>query len=98
MKSFVFIGLFLLTAIQALPQKKISGTVRGTIVDTASKQDLSEATVSVTPVNLDSSDIQFSTTDRKGNFLIKNLQPGTYHLLISFEGYNHIRKNFTISS
>jgi hypothetical protein len=82
----------------AFPQKKISGTVRGTIVDTAGKQDLSEATVSITPINSDSSDIQFSTTDRKGAFLIKNLQPGTYHLMISFEGYRHIRKNFTITT
>jgi hypothetical protein len=97
MKFFVLISLFLLIATYAFTQKKISGTVRGTIVDTAGKQDLSEATVSVTPTNSDSSDIQFSTTDRKGVFLIKNLQPGTYHLLISFEGYNHIRKNFTIS-
>ncbi len=98
MKSFVFISVFLLTAIHAFPQKKISGTVRGTIVDTAGKQDLSQATVSVTPVDLDSSDIQFSTTDRKGSFLMKDLKPGTYHLMISFEGYSHIRKNFTITA
>ena len=98
MKSFVFISLFLLTAIHAFPQKKISGTVRGTIVDTAGKQDLSQATVSVTPVDSDSSDIQFSTTDRKGSFVVKNLQPGAYHLMISFEGYSHIRKNFSITS
>src|SRR4029077_7291869 len=98
MKSFVFISFFLLTAIHAFPQKKISGTVRGTIVDTAGKQDLSQATVSITPVDLDSSDVQFSTTDRKGSFLMKDLKPGTYHLMISFEGYSHIRKNFTIST
>ncbi len=24
--------------------------------------------------------------------------PGTYHLIISFEGYSHIRKNFTITA
>jgi len=98
MKSFVFIIFFLLTAIHALPQKKISGTVRGTIVDTTSSQDLSEATVSITPVSSDSSDIQFSTTDRKGSFLVKDLKPGTYHLMISFEGYRHLRKNFTITA
>ena len=98
MKFFVIISFFLLTSIHAFSQKKISGSVKGTIVDTAGKQDLSEATVSVTPVNADSSDIQFSTTDRKGSFIIKNLQPGTYHLMISFEGYSHIRKNFTITA
>ena len=98
MKCFVFFSFFLLTAIHAFPQKKISGTVRGTIIDTAGKQDLSQATVSVTPVDSDSSDIQFSTTDRKGSFLMKDLKPGTYHLMISFEGYSHIRKNFTITA
>src|SRR5882757_4971690 len=98
MKCIVITCFFLLTIIHAFSQKKISGSVKGTIVDTAGKQDLSQATVSVTPVDSDSSDIQFSTTDRKGSFLIKNLQPGAYHLMISFEGYSHIRKNFTISA
>jgi len=98
MKITVLVSLFLLSGIFAFPQGKISGSVKGTIVDTVGKQDLSEATVSVTPIDKDSSDIQFSTTDKKGFFVIKNLQPGAYHLLISFEGYSHIRKNFTISA
>ncbi|HET7003432.1 MAG TPA: TonB-dependent receptor [Puia sp.] len=98
MKFIVITSLLLLTSIHAFSQKKISGSVKGTIVDTAGKQDLSEATVSVTPLNADSSDIQFSTTDRKGSFIIKNLPAGTYHLMISFEGYSHIRKNFTITA
>ena len=29
---------------------------------------------------------------------MKDLKPGTYHLMISFEGYSHIRKNFTITA
>src|SRR5450432_3385257 len=98
MKLTVLISCLLLSGIVAFPQGKISGSVRGTIVDTAGKQDLSEATVSVTPISSDSSDILFSTTDKKGSLSIKNLQPGAYHLLISFEGYSHIRKNFTISA
>jgi hypothetical protein len=98
MKFFLITSFFLLTIIPVFSQKKFSGSVKGTIVDTAGKQDLSEATVSVTPLNADSSDIQFSTTDRKGSFVIKNLPAGTYHLLISFEGYSHIRKNFTITA
>jgi len=77
---------------------KISGSVRGIIVDTTGKQDLSDATVSVTPMVSDSSDIQFVTTDKNGSFLLKNLRAGQYRLLITFEGYRHIRKNFTISS
>src|SRR5450432_2342128 len=98
MKIFVIVFNLLLAGIFAFPQGKFTGSVKGTIVDTVGKQDLSEATVSVTPTDRDSSDIQFSTTDKKGSFFIKNLQPGSYHLMISFEGYSHIRKNFTISA
>jgi Outer membrane protein beta-barrel family/Carboxypeptidase regulatory-like domain len=95
-----------LSGFSALSQKnnaenikgKISGSVKGIIVDTVGKQDLSDATVSVTPLVSDSSDIQFGTTDEKGSFLVKNLRPGHYRLLISFEGYWHIRREFTISS
>jgi hypothetical protein len=76
---------------------KISGSVRGAILDSTNKQDLSEATVSVTPITGDASDVEYVTTDRKGVFQVKNLGAGTYHLLISFEGYRHIRRDFTIS-
>jgi hypothetical protein len=79
-------------------KNRISGSVRGTIVDTSGKQDLSDATVSVTALVSDSSDIQFVTTDKKGYFQVKGLRPGSYRLLISFEGYRHIRKYFTISN
>ena len=84
-----------LTGVTVFAQKvKISGTVRGTILDTAGKQDLSDATVSVTPVQFDSSDVQFVTTDKNGSFLFKNLRPDSYRLLITFEGYRHIRRRF----
>ena len=71
--KFIIIVFLLLAAMNVFPQGKISGSVMGTIVDTAGKQDLSEATVSVTPISGDSSDILFSTTDKKGSFFIKNL-------------------------
>src|SRR4249920_2015292 len=74
---------------------KISGSVRGTIVDSVGKQDMSDATVSVMPLS-DSSDVQYVSTDRKGSFLMKNLGAGNYSLLISFQGFQHIRKTFTI--
>jgi hypothetical protein len=76
---------------------KISGSVRGTVEDTVLRQDLSQATVSITPL-ADSSEIRFSITDRKGSFLIKYLNAGTYRLLISFEGFAPVRKFFTIST
>lgn len=92
----LLIGLY--TCLSGFAQAKIRGTVKGTIIDTAGRPDLSEATVSVTAAGGDSSETQFTTTDKKGVFLIKNLRPGAYHLLITFEGYRHIRKEFTIDA
>ncbi|HEY4935400.1 MAG TPA: TonB-dependent receptor [Puia sp.] len=106
MRSFLFFTFLLLAGFSAFSQgnnsgnakSRIQGSIKGTIVDTTGKQDMSEATVSVKPLGSDSSDIQFVTTDIKGVFLVKNLHPGPYRLLISFEGYRHIRREFTISN
>jgi hypothetical protein len=95
MRIVLFIFLLLATQFLARAQKTY-GSVKGTLTDTTGKQDLSEATVSLTPLS-DSSDIQYVTTDKNGSFRIKNLLPGSYSLLISFEGYQHIRKTFTIN-
>ena len=95
-KSLFLLVIGLIGCLAGFSQAKVRGSVKGTIVDTVGKPDLSEATVSVTAVTADSSDATFTTTDKKGFFLVKNLRPGTYHLLITFEGYRHIRKEFSI--
>jgi Outer membrane protein beta-barrel family/Carboxypeptidase regulatory-like domain len=95
MKPPFFLSILLLIQYSGLAQN-FSGSIKGSIIDTVGKQDLSEATVSITPL-VDSSDIEFVTTDKKGFFLVKNLHPGSYSLLITFEGYQHIRKTFVIS-
>ena len=91
-----FLVAFLLVLHTFVQAQKISGSVKGVIEDTLGKQDLEEATVSVSHIN-DSSDIQFLTTGRNGVFLVKNLKPDTYRLLISFEGYQTVKRIFTIS-
>jgi hypothetical protein len=97
------LSFLLLTGLSGLAQKsnsaksKISGSVRGIITDTSGKQDLADATVSVTPAGGDSTEMHYVTTDEKGFFQVKNLPSGTYRLVISFEGYQHLRKSFTIS-
>jgi Outer membrane protein beta-barrel family/Carboxypeptidase regulatory-like domain len=82
-------------AVRSFSQGKIRGSVKGTIADTASKQMLSDATVSVTPES-DSSDAEFTITDKHGSFIIRNLNPGNYRLLITFEGLRHISKKFSV--
>jgi hypothetical protein len=104
MRILLLFSILLLTGISVFSQvnnsantkSRISGSVKGTIVDTTGKPDMSEATVSVKPIGTDSADIQFTTTNEKGYFMVKNLRPGSYHLLISFEGYRHLRRDITI--
>src|ERR1700733_13707412 len=87
----------LVFALTSYSQEKIRGSVKGTIVDTAGKQDLSYATVSITPES-DSSSAEFSVTDKHGSFLFRNLRPGDYRLLITFEGLHHLSRKFSINS
>ena len=89
--------VFLLVIQVSTRAQKISGSVSGSIVDTLGKQDLQEATVSVSPIN-DSTEIQFLTSGKNGSFLVKSLKPGTYRLVISFEGYQTIKRLFTINA
>jgi hypothetical protein len=67
------------------------------VVDSAGKQVLTDATVSVTP-ETDSTEIEYTVADKNGNFLFRNLSPGNYHLFITFEGYHHIIRPFTIGA
>jgi hypothetical protein len=88
-----------LFTIHSFSQGKVRGSVRGTLIDsTAGKQILADATVSVTPLASDSSSGDFTVTDKTGSFLFKSLTAGTYRLLITYEGYLHISKNFTITA
>ncbi|HXB44476.1 MAG TPA: outer membrane beta-barrel protein [Puia sp.] len=98
MSRWVFLLMVLWTFIlnDCFAQAKVTGSVKGRIVDTAGKQDLSQATVSVTPVS-DSSAAQFVFTTKDGSFLVRNLKPGDYRLLITFEGYKAVFRKFSLS-
>lgn len=58
---------------------------------------MGDATVSLAPEK-DTSDIQFAITDQHGAFLFKNIAPGHYRMLITYEGYRPIRKTLTIDA
>ncbi len=59
-------------------------------MDSAAKQVLNDATVSVTPES-DSTEAEFAIADKNGNFGFRNLAQGNYRLLVTFEGYRHVR-------
>lgn len=97
MSRFLFLTLLILGSVLSLHAQKVPGSVRGTLVDSASGQGLNDATVSVVTAK-DSSLISFSLTSSSGFFEIKNLDAGDYVLLVSYQGYPNIQKAFSISA
>ena len=77
MKRGVSILLFLVVACSYLQ----AATVTGRVVDARTRQPLPGATVGLRNTNF------FTTADREGNYLLSNIPPGQYELLISFVGY-----------
>ena len=62
--------------------QKIAGTVKGVLQDSASRQPLVDATVSIMEAT-DSSLISFTLTSNSGYFEVKNLDGGSYYMLVS---------------
>src|SRR5665647_427716 len=97
MKNILLVLILTLFVLQhdCKAQKKISGSVKGSLTDTSHKELTANATISVLS-SADSSAISHTLTDNKGAFSIKNLNAGAYILLASFQGYQSVEKNFSI--
>jgi len=80
----------------SLAQQKVKGSVKGVIIDSAAKQQLSEATISIVPEK-DTTNSEFAISDKHGAFQFRNLEPGKYTLTITFEGFTHITKHLVIN-
>lgn len=96
-KLLTLIVLLTTLSVASQAQRKISGTIKGKLVDTLYKEVLSEATVTVlNPV--DSSVVTYTISNAKGEFEVKDLDSGNYRLMISYQGYQPYSQRFTISS
>ncbi len=96
-KILTLIVLLTTLSVAGLAQKKLSGTIKGKLVDTLYKENLSEATITIlNPV--DSSVVSFSISNTKGEFEIKDLDSGNYRLMITFQGYQSYSQRFSINS
>ena len=91
----ILAGFFAFSA--AVMAQNSDGAVKGKLVDTSAKQALSEATVSVINTK-DSSLVSYTLTNKQGVFEIKDLEPGDYRISISFQGYQPVKKNFSITA
>ncbi|MEI9957821.1 MAG: carboxypeptidase regulatory-like domain-containing protein [Ferruginibacter sp.] len=67
------------------------------MVDTATRQMLTGATVSVT-FTKDSAMASYMLSDKKGAFELKGLAYDNYKLHISFNGYKAYQRSFTLSA
>lgn len=72
-----------------------NGAIKGKLVDTSGSQPVSEATISLMLLK-DSSLVSFTISDKKGLFELKNLPAGDYELIISYTGYQLLRKSVSL--
>lgn len=88
--------LFLLLWCASLSAFSQSGTIKGKLLDTITRQDLTDATIAVLLAK-DSTPVSFTVADKQGAFVVKDLDTGQYRLLISFQGFAPLSRNFSIT-
>ena len=89
----IVVVCFTLTGLMAQTGK---GVVKGKLTDTIYKEVLSEATITVLNPK-DSSIVSFVLANTKGEFVISDLDSGTYRLTASYSGYATFSRYFKIS-
>ena len=91
----IFFSLIILTLTISVVHAQQKGNVRGNLIDTISKQMISDATITVMKAS-DSSLVSFSRTNNKGEFNLNYLEKGKYRLLITHVGYRNYSRFFEI--
>lgn len=94
MKKLLLLLLVCITA--SAGAQKISGSVKGLLQEPGGDA-LPDATVSIMAAK-DSSLISFTLTSNSGYFEIKNLDSGAYYLLVSYQGFETLKKPFAVTA
>lgn len=95
-KIFTLLALILCLFTVAQAQKA-DGSIKGKLVDSTTKQPISDATISVMNAK-DSSLATFTLTGKLGTFEVKGLAEASYKLIISHRSYDPFSRSFTISA
>jgi hypothetical protein len=95
-KILAVVALLLSASITVLAQKA-DGSIKGKLIDTAAKQAIADATISLIQAK-DSSLVTFTLSSKQGIFEIKGLIPGQYELVISHQAYQPFRKKISITA
>jgi hypothetical protein len=77
-------------------QKILAGSISGRVIDSFNEV-IARASVSVLYLN-DSSLASFKITNNNGEFVIKNLEMGTYILQITHQGKQPVNRDFELTS
>jgi hypothetical protein len=97
MKKILLFALVLLLG-KTLSAQNTTGVITGKLVDSATKQPLGFATISVFEAK-DTALITYRLSTPEGSFKIPNLPTGkTLRLLVSFSGYSVYRKEITLDA
>jgi hypothetical protein len=94
MRNAILLIIFCLIS-KTLPAQK-SGSIRGIVFDTISKQPVASATITILQKN-DSSLVTFTMTNNAGIFSLANISYGDYRLLITHVNYHNSNKYFTLT-
>jgi hypothetical protein len=97
MKHLLTIILLVFAISNYANAQKADGVIKGTLWDTASKQPISNATVTVLNIK-DSSIVTYTLSNKSGAFEITMLALGGYQLVISHQSIETIKKNVSISA
>ena len=88
---------FLLAACYGQAGQRITGTIVGKLVDSASNQPLESATITLYATGK-SKVLRRTTTDSSGNFGLTNIPPGGYTVAVEYVGYRTINvRNILVS-
>src|SRR5689334_19978994 len=94
MKSLYSLLLLTLLYMSSFAQDK--GNIRGSLLDTALKQPVADATITIMKAS-DSSLVTFSRSNSKGDFTVGYLDKGKYRVLITHITYRNVSRSFEIN-
>ncbi|MEO7393871.1 MAG: carboxypeptidase regulatory-like domain-containing protein, partial [Chitinophagaceae bacterium] len=97
MKKIFTLFLLIFILFSTARAQKFDGSIKGKLTDTAAKNPIADATVSVLNAK-DSSLVTFTLSNKLGIFEVKGLSEGDYRLIISSKGYVEFKKTISITS
>ncbi len=96
MKKIFTLSIFICALFTAAQAQKADGSIKGKLIDTAAKQPIADATISVLSTK-DSSLATFTLSNKQGVFEIKGLMEGGYQLVITHSGFEAVKKPVSIT-